>query len=197
MTKIIIAILIILGCFVTAQAQADDSVFLRLKANKKSIKTGDELQLDFTIKNASEKTYLFSILNNSLAHPLIITDDRSQPYPWFYTIFYELKYVPDKEDLFLLKPGEERIFTFSFILQKEAKSFYGYGENSETKFYQGYFLFYPKYKSYIYLADSKKIIIQARYEPSDGDREGAKRLQLTDLYEGALKSETIEIAIEE
>lgn len=98
-------------------------------------------------------------------------------------------------DLFLLKPGEERTFTFSFILEKGDRSFLITKDNYELL--KGYFLFYPEWKSYIYLANSKKVIFQATYSASDGDRAAVKKYELTDLYDGALKSTPLQIAIEE
>lgn len=167
-------------------------IILKISSNTEKLNACNTLEIKYTIKNNSNESYRFSTLNNILKKPLhFINEKNLMSFPWESEIIYDLDLYPKLENFYILPPNTEKKFFFKFVLESGTI-------NILDKQYNGFFLYYPKYKAYIILGREKRLLIQGFYSASKLEIEvGKQKYGYNNIFLKKIESNILKISIKE
>ncbi|MGE5558141.1 MAG: hypothetical protein ACM3WV_05950 [Bacillota bacterium] len=184
---VVLSILAGLGYFLYTSAGSHNYI-IKLTSNKNTLRAGDALEVYWTLENKSNKTYRFSKLNNILSAPFNILNKDGKQLRSYSSIIYSPKDIPDKPDLYLLKPNQKKTFTFKFLLKKGKIPYSNY---------DGYFLYYERYTTSFLLDNQDELYIEGEYHSwEEQNKYVQKKFGYKNMYNQNLKSNLLKIKID-
>ncbi len=177
-------------CLVKGNKAMANELSLLVSTDKQDYRIGDEIKIKSSLVNDSEKN--MTILPWGGAYVFwwisIYNLDREKVNSMIST-FYELKFIPDKQDFVTLKSGER--FDLEYVGKIKAKDdYYATKQN-----YNGILI---NFDDSAYLIKSLgRFTIKGVYETKEKWAETADNLSINDFWSGTIESEEIEITIQE
>ena len=171
-------------------ANKDEQINLILEANQNQVSLGEELIITCYMKNISKQQFAFSSLQfNSFIVLNSFYDEEGNQLPKQFSVLYDFKYLPDRDDFFTLNPNEVKEIETRFVVKWETL-------NYRNKEYYGYILDSENLYARILLGKNNIINLHVEYAIPDFElNRGREIFNIDNLYLEPTKSNQVQLQI--